>query len=193
MAILVDAPGKVARTSPEPRSPRDQRVLERLPLDRCVSNLHCAIHDRQDIRVDASLLAGRLLEAESSTCASPKVYQVCQDKPVPREPVVGALPQWHRKVGLGLPLEAAADVERIGKVHGSSLDDGLEHGEESVFILIVERAFAQGEDLGPDDLVDGVALELADGLRRGDDDDVLVCDTRLAIGRVDDGQLPYLA
>jgi len=123
----------------------------------------------EDIRVDTGLRGG-----ETAGTLVAEVDQVGLEEAVPEEAVVGALPEGHSSVLLGLPLEAVGEVERVREVHGPVPDESAQQGQETVLVGVADLSLAKGKKLCGDNLVDGVATELADGLRFRDEDDILV-------------------
>lgn len=133
-------------------------------------NLEHAEDDGKNVGVDAGLGSRRAPPSLGS-----EVDEVGLEESVPEEAVVGTLPQGRGEVMLGLSLAGVCDVKRVGKVHGPGLDEALEQVQELVLIVVVNLSFAEGEELGRDNLVHHMAPEAADWLRFGDDDDVLIC------------------
>lgn len=132
--------------------------------------LEHAKDDGKDVRVGT-----RLWSWLASCPQIPVADQVRLHESIPKEAVVGPLPEWRGAVVLGLPLEAVGEIDRVGEVHGPRLDEGLEDQKEFILVWIADLSFAHGEDVGGDDLVDHVALKPTHGLSFGDDDDILVC------------------
>ena len=79
-----------------------------------------------------------------------------------------------RSVGLSLSLEGIRKVYRVGEVHGTVEEEGLEVGEVGVFIWVVHRSFSKRQELGRDNSVDHMSSQSAHRLCFGDDNDILV-------------------
>ncbi|KJR87178.1 uncharacterized protein SPSK_01499 [Sporothrix schenckii 1099-18] len=177
MAILVDAAGEKTRAGAEARAAGDERNGQRPAAEGGRVDLEHAEHDGQDVGVDAGL------DAELAAGAAVAVLdKVRLHKAVPEEAVVGAHPE--RGLGLAgrargvllrdLALEAVGEVEGVGEVHGAGLQKATQQTQEAVLVRVAQLALVDGQDIDLHNAVDHVALEAADVLVLGDDDDVLV-------------------
>lgn len=114
------------------------------------------------------------MPAISAAETTAEVDEVARHEAIPVEAVVGTLPQGRRGVEVGLALERVGNVERVGEEERAGLDERLEETEVVVFVGVVQRLFAQGEELGSDDSVNHVAFDPTHRLGLCDDNDVLV-------------------
>ena len=133
---------------------------------------HAKDHGK-DVRVNTRL------RARVAPCArGAEVDQVGLYESVPKEAVVCPMPQWHGVVMLRLSLKVVRNIDRVGEIHGTGLDERLEDQEETILIWVVDLSFTHGEDVGRDDLVDHMTPEAPNGLGLGNDNDILVYKTQ---------------
>jgi len=169
--LVVDAARQVAGAGAVAGAAGDEDVGQGGAFDRRVPDFEHAEYEGQDEGVDRGLLVGL---AKSGSFALAEVDEGGLKEAVPEEAVVGALPEGEGKVGGGLALKAAGDVEVVGKVEGAGFDEVFEKSEVAVFFGVFEGDFAEREEFGGDDFIDSGAFDLADGVGLIDDDDVLV-------------------
>jgi hypothetical protein len=92
MPLFIDTSGKIPRTSPKPRPPRDESKGETGRLDSGWSDLQHAKHHRQDIGISSRLLLTPQPARRSTSCS--EVDEIGLDEAVPEESVIRSLPQW---------------------------------------------------------------------------------------------------